>query len=184
MLAHSRLVIRIALPTLTDGEITLRPKRIEDADAITAACQDPEIQRWTLVPASYTRENALAHLAAVEEQAAEGRAVGLLAVDGDGVLLASISLMGLDGGTPEIGYWVAAEARGRGVATRAVRLLTEWGHAELGLPEIELLIHRDNVPSRRAAERAGFVATGELRPAPRGEPSGADYLVYLSTAVP
>jgi RimJ/RimL family protein N-acetyltransferase len=176
-------VSRIALPTLCDGEITLRPKRLEDADAITAACQDPEIPRWTLVPVPYTREHALAHLRAVEEQAAEGRTISLLAVDADGALLASISLMGLAAGTPEIGYWVAADVRRRGVATRAVRLLTGWGHRELGLDAIELLVHRDNVASQRVAERAGFVATGELRPAPRGDATGPDHLVYLSTAV-
>ena len=46
------------LPTLRDGEFVLRPKRPDDADALTAACQDPEISRWTLVPSPYTRADA------------------------------------------------------------------------------------------------------------------------------
>ena len=46
------------LPTLRDGDLVLRPKRPEDADALTAACQDPEIPRWTFVPSPYTRADA------------------------------------------------------------------------------------------------------------------------------
>ena len=88
-------------------------------------------------------------------------------------------------GTGEIGYWVAREARGRGVATRAVRLVREWAASELGLTTLELVIHEDNAPShggrprrrlrgdRRAARAAARgPARGPLRRAPvapRGE---------------
>ena len=37
-------------PPLTDGEIRLRAWKARDAPAVTAACQDPEIPRWTVVP--------------------------------------------------------------------------------------------------------------------------------------
>ena len=46
-------------PILRDGDLTLRPPRPDDADAVTAACQDPEIPRWTLVPSPYRREHAV-----------------------------------------------------------------------------------------------------------------------------
>lgn len=168
------------LPTISDGVITLRPKRPEDVDAITAACQDPEIPRWTLVPSPYRREHAVEFLArsAAEERA--GRSANLLAVDAAGRLLGSFSLMELDRapGYAEIGYWVAAEARGRGVATRAVRLLRDWGRESLGLSLIEILTRAENVGSRRVAERAGFVLTGERRPNPREPDGDGDYLVY------
>ena len=82
-------------------------------------------------------------------------------------------------GYGEIGYWTAAPARGRGAATRAVALLRDWAHAELGLSEIEILAHRDNRPSQRVAERAGFADTGELRAVPRMPPGKRDgYQVY------
>jgi hypothetical protein len=35
----------MTLPTLRDGDLLLRPKRLDDVDAITVACQDPEIPR-------------------------------------------------------------------------------------------------------------------------------------------
>jgi RimJ/RimL family protein N-acetyltransferase len=80
--------------------------------------------------------------------------------------------------TGEIGYWVAREARGRGVATRAVRLVCEWAASELGLTTLELVIHEDNGPSHAVARAAGFTPSGERRSPPReGLPEG-DYLVH------
>jgi RimJ/RimL family protein N-acetyltransferase len=173
------------LPTLRDGDLVLRPKRRSDVDAITAACQDPEIPRWTLVPSPYTRADAEAYLAGSADEAAAGKAVNLLAVDArDGRLLGSFGLMELDRepGYGEIGYWVAAEARGRGVATRAVRLLADWAREELGLTRIDVLPHRDNAASRRVAEKAGFTDTGELVASPRGGIEQRVYAVYAWTA--
>ena len=72
-------------------------------------------------------------------------------------------------GFGEIGYWVAAGARGRGVATRATRLLAEWAREALGLTRIEVLPHKDNGPSRRVAEKAGFRDSGALVRPPRGD---------------
>ena len=166
MLAHAvRHTAVMELPTLRDGDLVLRPAGPDDAEAITAACQDPEIPRWTLVPSPYTRAHAEQFIASCRDEAAAGTAVRLLAVDArDGRLLGSFGLMEIDrpSGGAEIGYWVAAGARGRGVATRATRLLAGWAGRELGLTELEILTHRDNEPSRRVAERAGFEDTGEL----------------------
>jgi RimJ/RimL family protein N-acetyltransferase len=60
-----------------------------------------------------------------------------------------------------VSYWLAREARGRGVATRAVRILTNWAFATLGLYELRLWAHVDNVGSRTVAERSGFVRQPE-----------------------
>jgi RimJ/RimL family protein N-acetyltransferase len=169
------------LPTLRDGDLLLRPKTPADAAALTAACQDPEIPRWTTVPSPYTRADAERFIVASEADAKAGRSAGLLAVDArDDRLLGSFSVMelGRAPGYGEIGYWVAAEARGRGVATRAVRLLADWGRRDLCLTRIEILPHRDNAPSRRVAEKAGFHDTGELRACPRAASDEPVYAVY------
>ena len=174
---------RVDLPTLHDGDLVLRPKTPADADAIVDACQDPEIPRWTLVPSPYTRADADDYIALSEQEAAAGTGVHLIAVDaGDGRLLGSFGLMELDRrpGYAEIGYWVAAGARGRGVATRAVRLLTDWARSELGLTLIEILPHKDNAPSRRVAEKAGYRDTGRLVPPPREESDEPVFMVYAS----
>jgi [ribosomal protein S5]-alanine N-acetyltransferase len=56
----------------------------------------------------------------------------------------------------ELGYWVAAEQRGAGLATRAARLLAAWALTELALPRLEIHVSPENERSRRVARGAGF----------------------------
>ena len=164
----------LTIPTLTDGELTLRPPETADVDPLVAACQDPEISRWTRVPWPYHREHAVEYFERARVEAAAGTWAAFLAFDPPGRLLGSLSVMEIDRerGYGEIGYWLAAGARGRGLATRAVVLLRDWAAAELSLRRIEILADRENLPSQRVAERAGFTETGELRPTPRVDPPG------------
>jgi RimJ/RimL family protein N-acetyltransferase len=181
-LRHTGPMPAIVPPTLTDGTIGLRPPRPGDVPAMVAACQDPEIPRWTSVPSPYTREDAERFLAIAATEAANGEGVALAVTDSGDRLIGTIGLMEVDRerGSAEIGYWTAAPARGRGAATRAVLLLRDWARHELGLSELEVLPHRDNRPSQRVAERAGFAATGEIRSVPRMPPGKRDgYKVYV-----
>ncbi len=155
-------------PTLHAGDLVLRPATAADADAVTAACQDPEIPRWTTVPSPYARADAEWFIDFCAVEAATGRAVHLLVVDGAGTLLGTVGLSGLDRGRAEVGYWVAAEARGRGVATRAVELLLDWARRELGVTGVELCAHPANAASLRVAAKAGFAPTGNSRRTPDG----------------
>jgi len=126
MLAGGRLrgVLRHPDPPLTDGVVTLRAKGRGDVEAMVAACQDPEISRWTRVPSPYGRDDALGWIAASELELVAGTGIGWLVVDAQDRLLASVGVMEIDraAGRAEIGYWVTRDARGRGVATRAVAL--------------------------------------------------------------
>src|SRR5919109_1324713 len=80
-------------------------------------------------------------------------------------VLGGISLndVDLDQRRAGIGYWVASEWRGRGIATRAVRLLARWAFDELALARLEISCGPDNFASQRVAERCGFVREGLLR---------------------
>ena len=77
-----------------------------------------------------------------------------------------------------IGYWLAAEGRGRGLATHAVRLLADWAFADLGLARLEITCAPGNVASQRVAERCGFVREGLLRSHMRFKGGRRDTLVY------
>jgi RimJ/RimL family protein N-acetyltransferase len=167
-------------PTLTSGRLTLRPPRESDIPALVEACQDPEIPRWTRVPSPYTGAHARTWL----DSPFAG--VRLVIADGADRLSGVTALMEIDDerGYAEIGYWLAAGARGRGMASEAVGLLRDWAAAELGLTLIEIVIHRDNEASLRVPPRAGFTATGEMRdPPPRlGQDSGPVYVVFAWSA--
>ena len=67
------------------------------------------------------------------------------------------------GRTVELGYVIAPSARGRGVATRALELLTEWAFETLGALRAELIISVENHGSKRVAQRAGYQMEGVLR---------------------
>jgi RimJ/RimL family protein N-acetyltransferase len=62
-----------------------------------------------------------------------------------------------------VGYWLAAHARGRGVASRAVRLLAGWSFAQLGTARLELTCAPENEASQAVATRCGFTREGVLR---------------------
>jgi RimJ/RimL family protein N-acetyltransferase len=176
--------VPLVVPTLREPGLVLRPRRLEDADAITAACQDPEISRWTRVPSPYTRTHALEFIANSAAEALDGSAIGLLAVDDDDRLLGSISIMDLHAAPDygEIGYWIAAEARGRGIATRAVRLLTDWAHRKLGRERVEIIVHRDNAASHAVPLRAGYERLPGLHPLLRLGEADPVFVRYLSRA--
>ena len=61
------------------------------------------------------------------------------------------------------GYWVAGEARGRGVATEALRALCRWAVETLDVKRLELMTDPENIASQRVAEKAGFQREGLLR---------------------
>jgi RimJ/RimL family protein N-acetyltransferase len=82
----------------------------------------------------------------------------------DALMLGSMSIMHVERGHGgEIGYWLAPWGRGRGVMSRAVRLLATWSFAEFDLRRIELVIAVENKASLGVAERAGFTREGVLR---------------------
>src|SRR6058998_502249 len=119
---------------LTTTRLLLRPMGAGDVDAVYAACQDPQIQRWTTVPSPYLREHADQFACDYAPKAWAAGYAALFGVTdiGNGELLASVGLhfdRGRDAGIAEIGYWAAAGARGRGVTTEAVAAVCAWGFA-------------------------------------------------------
>jgi RimJ/RimL family protein N-acetyltransferase len=78
----------------------------------------------------------------------------------------------------EVGYIVVPEARGRGIAGRAIALLVGWAFADVGLMRIEAWIDLANAPSLRAVERLGFTFEGVRRSVHVKEDRRADMAVY------
>ena len=66
-------------------------------------------------------------------------------------------------GIAEIGYHMAPEARGRGLATAALRLLSDWSFRTLPVARLQLTTHVANPASQRVAEKAGYTREAVLR---------------------
>jgi RimJ/RimL family protein N-acetyltransferase len=147
-----------------DGGIVLREWHRADIPALLAVIADPEIRR-TLphIPDPYTAAAAEEYIAGTRVNLTAGTAVAV-AIVVDGSLAGSIDLrLGGDGRMAEMGYWVAAPARGRGVASSAARMLGDYGFDSLGLRRIQLNAAVDNPASCRVAEKAGFEREGVRR---------------------
>jgi RimJ/RimL family protein N-acetyltransferase len=144
----------------------VREWRRDDMHAMIAMLDDEAIVRWTRVPHPYGERDALDYLARGDAERERGEGINLAIVSAhDGELLGSLSVRiaswaDLRG---QLGYLTAAQARGRGVMPRAIRLTSSWGFRKLGLERIEILVHPDNEASQRAAEKAGFRREGILR---------------------
>jgi RimJ/RimL family protein N-acetyltransferase len=154
-------------PELRAGGLALRPWRLEDVPRVTEICQDPEIARWTRIPSPYTEEHARTWIEQTSREWDEHTQATFAVTDAESdEVLGAIALhvrrdgFGLQA---SIGYWVAAEARGRGVATAALRLISGWGLRELDLPRVQLVTDPENDASQRVAEKAGFQREGILR---------------------
>lgn len=149
---------------LTDGVVTLRPWRSDDAPAVFAACQDAEIQAHTHVPRPYTMADAEWFIGESVEDWETNRAASFAIVDAaTDEVLGSMTRFAACDHRVSFGYWLAPQARGRGAATRALRLIVEWTLATTDAIRLELYTDRHNDASGRVAERVGFVREGIRR---------------------
>jgi RimJ/RimL family protein N-acetyltransferase len=149
------------------GRVVLREWRSSDIPALVAAIDTLAGREWLpFLPNPYTAEDAAEHIARTRVRLTAGTAAEL-AIVVDGSLAGSVSLGVLvsdpGAGAGEVGYWVAAGARGRGVATTAARLVSDFGFETLGLRRIQLNAAVANTASRRVAEKAGFELEGIRR---------------------
>jgi RimJ/RimL family protein N-acetyltransferase len=149
-------------PELAATGLRLRRWQPSDVDELVACCNDPAIRRWLPpIPVPYTRGDAEEFIAGARSGDA-----GLLRL---AVELTDVPLAGAIGartvapGVVQIGYWVAARARQRGVATGALRLLGRWAAGVDGTARVQVFTDTENVASMRVAEQAGFRQEAVLR---------------------
>jgi RimJ/RimL family protein N-acetyltransferase len=170
-----------AVPVLSDGVVTLRAHRLDDADAVVEQSTDPESRRWTMVPREYTRDHAIAFIAGNLEAWAAPDAKRTWAIEwldegrrrfGGTIDLRPMSV--LSGG--ELGFGLHPAARGRGLMSRAIRLVTAYAFETGGwgapLTRVHWRAIVGNWGSRRAAWAAGFTLHGTI-PQSHPDPDGA-----------
>ena len=153
--------------------IELRELEPGDEQWIFDACQDADIQRWTLVPRPYTRADAEWFVNSNTEL------LNRVVVDvGSGQPLGMIGVHTVIDGVADIGYWIAPWGRGRGVATIAVSRLLDVIRLTMSVRSVVARVSVNNRASQLTVERAGFVESARLCDAcPDGEHL-SDAVVY------
>jgi len=138
---------------LDDGVVRLREWADDDAAWYAESVRDPLIQLFTTESPALDAGQVLA---AIIELRASDTDAGFIVCDAvTGARLGNIAVRH-DGQSGEVSYWIAAEARGRGVATRALAMFSTWSFQAVGLHELWLQVHRDNIASQQVALHAGY----------------------------
>ncbi|MEV8587248.1 GNAT family N-acetyltransferase [Streptomyces sp. NPDC051180] len=163
-----------ALPALV-----LRPWCAEDIPSLIEACQDPVLRHWTSHRVDDEDEGAR-WLEAQRRGWTTGERFAFAVLEEgpgaqEGTLVGNAVLKEVAGGgrAAEVGYWTAAHARGKGVAPRALEVLTAWAFAAFGgdgLERLDLLHQVDNPASCRVASKSGYALDRVLPAAPPAYP--------------
>lgn len=143
---------------LTDGVIALRRLAPTDVDDYLALSQLPEVAR-THIGEPVTRELATTRCNRAEYGWLSGEIAECVIVDAEsGAFAGDISLLYRDPfvGQAMLGYSLRPEFRGRGFATRAVRLLSDWAFEQVGVVRVIAGTFPYNEASRAVLNRAGF----------------------------
>lgn len=154
---------------LLDDVVELRPWSPPDASFMARASRDPVIERYN-GPAPASVADAVAAIERIQQSwrtfEVQGDPTGAAFVIVDAALDEPVGMCGIDHWSStdvaQFGYWLAAGARGRGRATRAVTLMTAWLF-EFGAARVFLTIQSENAASAAVARRAGFSFEGTLR---------------------
>ncbi|WP_067815591.1 GNAT family N-acetyltransferase [Nocardia inohanensis] len=167
-LVSAETFTKAAQPVIPAGEgLVLRPWLRRDAPEVYAAFQDPAISRWHVrtVDSEDEAEEWVDAWARTWKRGLDAN--WAVADSGTGRVLgrASLQHMVLSQGMAAVAYWVVPQARGRGVAPRAVEALTGWAFEGAGFHRLELRHSVHNSPSCRVAVKAGFGLEGVNRSA-------------------
>jgi RimJ/RimL family protein N-acetyltransferase len=156
------------IPTLQYGRVTLRPPAESDVEKIFVACQDPLIPRFTTVPAEYTMAHALDYVQRVPASLEMRREIPFViefGVGDDKEFAGAVSFhtISLENNRAEIGYWMHAPMRGKGIGTVAAKMITNYGFLTMGFRRIEAAVDIDNTASQKLLISAGYTKEGILR---------------------
>lgn len=149
---------------MTSGRLELLAE--QHLPSVAAMFDDEDVLRYTRIPDPAPPEFAREWFEFYEEGRRDGTREAFAVVDGDDGSFLGLALgFGIDreGQQLELGYVVAPAARGRGVGTQALELLTDWAFTELDALRIELWISASNDASKRVAAKVGYRYEGTLR---------------------
>lgn len=147
------------------GGFTLRPPRVEEADQALALLSDPAVALWNPAPNVTDRDTAVAWCRRGADWTSGKHSTFSIVDRATDRLMGNISLFAIDReqATAQVGYRIAAHARGQGLATTALGAVCAWAFEEHRLFRIELHHAVENTGSCRVAAKAGFTCEGTLR---------------------
>ena len=164
------------------GLCVLRPWTADDVSSLVRHANNYEVWRHlrNQFPHPYTREDAEEWIAFVEQRNPQT----YFAIEVQGEAVGGIGLIpksAIERCSAEMGYWLGEAVWGKGIATAAVRALTNYGFKAFGLTRIFAVPFANNPASARVLEKAGYVREGVMRRSAIKEGVVLDQFLYAIT---
>jgi ribosomal-protein-alanine N-acetyltransferase len=156
------------IPTLRDGDISIRPVRLRDARALERELLENRtwLRKWEATnpvgPMSFDVRSSIRHL---QSNARAGLGLPFV-IEYQGELAGQLNVSSISYGSVSmatIGYWVSERFAGKGLTPTAVALASDHCFFTVGLHRIEICIRPENDPSLRVVEKLGFRYEGLRR---------------------
>ena len=156
------------IPTLRDGDISIRPVRLRDARALERELLENRtwLRKWEATnpvgPMSFDVRSSIRHL---QSNARAGLGLPFI-IEYQGELAGQLNVSSISYGSVSmatIGYWVSERFAGKGLTPTAVAFASDHCYFTLGLHRIEICIRPENDPSLRVVEKLGFRYEGLRR---------------------
>lgn len=144
---------------IANERLRLRLFTFEDLDTIEAASTDDHITTITTVPSNYSPDEGRAFIERQNSRLSAGAGWSLAIDDqhqSQAVGQIGLWISDMEKGRATIGYWIATPHRGNGVASEALRMLSDWAFENLRIHRLSLYVEPWNLASIRTAERAGY----------------------------
>lgn len=150
---------------LETERLFLRRINENDAEEVLALRGNPEIMKYIPRPLAKTKEDALEHIAMIEEKIENNTGINWgITIKGSDKIIGIIGHYRIqpENHRAEIGYMSLPEYNGKGYITEAIKAVVEYGFEEMNLHSIEAVIDPDNIASEKVLQKNGFVKEAHI----------------------
>lgn len=157
-----------AIPTLREGDITLRAVKIRDAKLLEQELMENRgwLRKWEATsPYAPMSFDTRASIRGLLSHSRTGNGLPFI-IESNGELAGQLNVSSITWGSlssATIGYWVSERFAGKGITPTVVALATDYCFFQLGLHRMEICIRPENAPSLRVVEKLGFRYEGLRR---------------------
>ncbi|WP_304196340.1 GNAT family N-acetyltransferase [Flavobacterium alvei] len=168
-------------PNLETERLLLRRVVNEDVEQIFALRSDKEVMKYIPRPLVKTNEDALAHIAMIDEKIDNNEGVNwAITLKNNDKLIGIIGLYRIkpEHFRAEIGYMLLPEYHGKGIVSEAINEVVKYGFDVIKLHSIEAIIDPENFASEKVLQKNGFVKEAHLKENEYYEGKFLDTVIY------
>ncbi len=150
---------------LETERLLLRRLNTNDVDEVLEMRGNPEVMKYIPRPLAKTKEEALGHIAMIEEKIENNTGINWgITIKGNDKIIGIIGHYRIqpENYRAEIGYMSLPQYNGKGYISEAIKAVVEYGFNQMNLHSIEAVIDPANIASERVLQKNGFVKEAHI----------------------